>query len=101
MGRGSMIDLADRGIESPYATEPRSQGDFIHWESGLVNELFGKVQTPGVTYSTGRCSQVAQEQTAKMARANSQALCETFDSPVVECALINEPQCARNCVRSS
>jgi hypothetical protein len=78
-----MIDLADGGVESPYATEARSQGDLIHWESRLVNELFRKVQTTRLSYGAGRCTQVPQEQATKMARANSQPLRETFHSTLI------------------
>jgi hypothetical protein len=34
---GSMIDLADARVESPNATESRSQGNLIHWQSRLVD----------------------------------------------------------------
>src|ERR1035438_2684250 len=45
LGWGSMIDLADAGVEAAHAAESGSESDLAHGQTGFVDQLLGKVQT--------------------------------------------------------
>ena len=52
----------------------------------FVDQLLGEVQAAGLRNGAGRCSQVAQEQAAKMTRADAEAFRQSFDAAVVQSA---------------
>ena len=87
-----MINLADAGIESPYATEAGSESDLTHGQPRLVDKLFRKVQAPSMSHRNRSCSQMSQEQAAKMTRTNSQVFCENLHSAILEATLTDQPQ---------
>jgi len=87
-----MIDLANTGVESSYASKAGGKGNLTHRQTGLVNELFGKVQTPCLSDGNRRCSQVSQEQAAEMPRSNSQAFGENFYATVFHATLTDQAQ---------
>ena len=96
-----MIDLADAGVESPHAAKTGSESNLAHRQTGFVNELFGKLQPARLRHGAGCCSQVAQEQAAKMARANTQALGKHLHPAIFQAALTDQPQGTGDRVRSS
>ena len=61
LGRSSMIDLADTGVESPHATEAGSNCDLAHGQPGFVDELFCKVQTPRLSYRNWSRTEVSKK----------------------------------------
>ena len=66
-----MVDVTDGSVEPAHRAEARRERDLRHGQSGLVDELLGKVQTARLCNGAGRGSQMTQKQTAKMARAHS------------------------------
>jgi hypothetical protein len=94
--RGSVIDPADIGVKSTYATKARSQRNLSHWQSRLVDKPLRKVQTPCLSHGNRRRPQVSQEQAAKVARANSQAFRQNFNSTVLQATFTDQPQSPRN-----
>src|ERR1700690_709722 len=101
LSRRAMVDLADAGVESAYATETRSEGNLTHRETGLVDELLRKVQTARLSYGQRCRAQVLKEQAAKMARADAQAFGKNFYTTVFQAAFADQPQSSRNGVWSS
>ena len=97
LGRSSMIDLADTGVESPHATEAGSNCDLAHGQPGFVDELFCKVQPPRLGHRHRSRSQMSQKQAAKMPRPNSQAVGQNFYTTVLKTAFTDQPQSSRNC----
>jgi hypothetical protein len=94
----SVIGLVYCGVESAYATESRSLGHVAHRQAGFVDQLLRKLQAPGVGDGAGRCSQVLQEQSPEMARANSQTFRQKFHSTVLQTAFTDQSQSTRNSV---
>lgn len=88
--RGSMVDLADPGVEAPHAAEARSQRNLAHGQTGLVDELLRKVQTARLGHRHRGRSQVAQEEAAKMSCSDSQALGKNLDPTVLHPTLANQ-----------
>ena len=88
--RSAMIDLANTGVESPYATETRSKGNLAHRQAGLVDELLGKVQSACPCHRDRSRSQMLEEEAAKMARANSQTFRENFNPATLQAALADQ-----------
>ena len=79
-----MIGFGDGGIEAANAAEARGNRDLTHRQTGVVNQLLGKMQTTRLRYRAGRRSQMLQEQAAQMARPNSQSLGQRFHSPIFQ-----------------
>ena len=96
-----MIGLGDGGIESANAAEAGRDRDLAHRQTRLINQLFRKMQATGLRHRAGRRAQVLQEQPTQMARANSQALGENFDSAVFQATFADQAQGARNRVGAS
>jgi hypothetical protein len=85
-GWSSMIDLANAGVEASHATEAGRERDLAHRQTGLIDQLFCKMQTSGLSHGNRRRSQVSQKQAAKMARPNSQTFGEDFHSAILQAA---------------
>jgi hypothetical protein len=96
LSRSSMIDVVYASVEASYTTEAGREGDLIHGQAGLVNELLRKVQAARVGYRNWRCPQVSQKQAAKMPRANPQAFRKNLHSAVLEATLTDQTQGSRN-----
>ena len=90
LSRGPKIDPADAGIESPHAAESRGQGNLIHWQTRLVDQLLREVQTARLSHRNRRRAQMLQEQTSKMPRPDAQPLRQNFDSTVLQPTLTDQ-----------
>ena len=87
----SMIGLADARVESPYAAESGSKGNLDHRQTGFIDQFLREVQTVGVRYGAGCRAQMFEKQPAKVARSDSKAFRQAFDSAVLQTALSDQP----------
>ena len=96
LGRSSVVDLANAGIEPPDATESGSERDLTHGQAGFVDKLFRKVQTARLCHRNRGCSQVSQEKATKVTRTNSQVFRKNLYSSVLEATLTDQSQSSCN-----
>ena len=101
LGGRSLVNLANRSVETAGASEARSEGDLAHRQLRLIDKLFREVQTARLGYGTGRRSQMLDEQAAEMAGAHSQAFCKAFQAAVLQATFGDQTQCPGHRVRSS
>src|SRR4029077_8327906 len=57
----SMIEVADSRVETANTAESRRQGNLIHRQTSLINELLGKMKASGLSYRERSRSQMSQE----------------------------------------
>jgi hypothetical protein len=89
---GSMIDLADAGVEPPDAPESGGKSDLAHRQSRLVDQLLRKVKTSSVRHRDRSGAQMPQKQPPKVTRADSKALRQDFYSTVGQTSVANQTQ---------
>ena len=56
-----MVNAADCRVETPYAAEPRGESHLAHGQSGLVDQLFGKLKPARLSHRTRRRPQMPKE----------------------------------------
>ena len=89
------------GIEAAHASEARGERDFAERKTGFVDQLFCEVQAACLRDRARGGAEMADEEAAKMARADSDSFGQTFDAAVFQAALADEAQGARHSVRGA
>ena len=65
-----------------------------------MKKLLGKQYATGLCHGDRRGSEVATKEAAELALANLQSICERGDLPLIECATLNQLECARHHCRA-
>ena len=88
----SVIDLADAGVEAPNAAESGGESNLVHRQSGLIDQLLGKMKAARQSDGNGSRAQMPQKQAPKVACADSQPLGQDLDSTVLQAAFTDQTQ---------
>jgi hypothetical protein len=98
-----MEESPDGFIEAAYAAESRGDGDLRHRHPGLVDQLLGEEDAPGLRNGDRGSAKVLEEEATKLAFAQTKSLREYFYTGffAVERPVVDESQRARNGVRSA
>ena len=92
LGRCSMIDFANTGVESPDAAEARGQRDLIHWQFRFIDQFFREVQTASLSHRDWSRAKMFQKQAPQVPRSNPQMFRENFYSSVLKATLADQAQ---------
>src|SRR5262249_59507990 len=68
----AVVSFLEGAVEAAYTAEAGGDRDLSHWQSGLVDQLFGEVQAARLGHGHRRRAQMAQKQTAQMPRSDAQ-----------------------------
>ncbi len=93
-----MKEFAEGFVEAAHAAESRCDGDLRHGHRGFVDQLLGEEHSAGLGDGEGRRAEVLKEESAKLAFAEAEALCELLYGGfvAVECAGVDQRQRARD-----
>jgi hypothetical protein len=86
-------ELQKNLVESPNASESRRGGDFRHWQSRVMDQLFGQKDSPGLSDRDGRSAKELFEQAPELALADPQPRRQGLDVGVVEGPRFDQSKC--------
>ena len=91
----------DGVIESANAAKTCRKSDLRHRQHSLINQFLGELKTACLRYRARRGSQISQEQTPQVTRADSQPLGQKFHPTLFQARFADQPQSAGNRIGSS